>query len=80
MDRRGEELSAREEAQREREGSWVPYEKAWRELGSVMRAREEEHRQELRERKWDMLDRMRGDPPGTAKGRDEMDQGLDFDR
>ncbi len=80
LDRRAEELSAREEAQREREGSWGPYEKAWRELGSVMRAREEDHRQELRERNWEMLDRMRGDAPGTAKAREEMDRGDEWGR
>ncbi len=80
LERRGEELGRREAEQGVREEAWRPYEKAWQELGNVMRAREEEHRQELKKRKWDMLDRLRGDPPGTAKARDEMDRGDEWGR
>ncbi|MDP9381077.1 MAG: hypothetical protein M3Q29_13200, partial [Chloroflexota bacterium] len=80
LERRGEEVGRREAEQGVREEAWRPYEKAWQELGNVMRAREEEHRQELKEHNWEMLDRMRGDPPGTAKAKNEMDRGRDFDR
>ncbi len=78
--RRGEQLVGSEEVQRDREGSWRPYERAWREIGGVMQGREEEHRQGLKERNWEMMDRLRGDPPGTAKERAEIDHGWDYDR
>ncbi len=78
--RRGEQLGRDEEFQRGWEQRWEPYGRALGELGRVMRTREEEHRQELRERNWDRIDRLRGDPPGTAKARDEMDRGRDYDR
>ncbi len=37
-------------------------------------------RQQERERAWERTDRLRGDPPGTAKAREEMDRGWDYDR
>ncbi len=54
VDRRGEDLGVREEAQRACEASWGPYERAWREIGDAMRdrreAREEREREERSER------------------------------
>ena len=72
--RRGEELSRREEAQRAREGEWAPYERAWAEIGGVLEARREAGRRAERERGWERRDRERGDPPGTARARDEADR------
>ncbi|MDP9351587.1 MAG: hypothetical protein M3P51_08625 [Chloroflexota bacterium] len=57
-----------------------PYEKAWEDLGKAMRDRQEERRQQEREERWERTDRLRGDPPGTAKGRDEMDRGDEWGR
>jgi hypothetical protein len=80
LERRGEDLGAREGVQRAREGSWGRYEKAWREIGDVMEQRREAERQQECEERWERTDRMRGDPPGTAKAREEMDRGDEWGR
>ena len=72
VDRRGEALGAREEGQRAREASWGPYERVWREIGDAMRDRREAREEREREE--------RGDPPGTAEARDEMDRGDEWGR
>ncbi len=80
LERRGRELAAREEAQEAREGSWGPYERAWREIGDMLRDRQEERRQQECERAWERTDRERGDPPGTAKAREEIDRDIGWER
>jgi len=80
LERRGQGLIAREEAQEAREGSWGPYERAWREIGDALRDRREECRQQECEERWERTDRLRGDPPGTAKAREEMDRGDEWGR
>ncbi len=55
-------------------------ERAWREIGDVLRDRQEERRQQEREERWERTDRLRGDPPGTAKAREEMDRGDEWGR
>jgi hypothetical protein len=81
VDRRGEELSVREEAQRAVEGRWGPSEVAWREIGDAMRGRREARQEREREERWGREDRERGDPPGTARERArEADRGDEWGR
>ncbi len=76
LERRGEDLAVREEAQRGREASWG----SWREIGDAMEARREAREQREREERWERTDREQGDPPGTARAREEMDRGDEWGR
>ena len=67
-------------ATRGREEAWEPSEGAWREIGDVLEARREARREQEREERWERTDRERGDPPGMARARAEMDRGWDYDR
>ncbi len=44
------------------------------------RETEDERGKSLSDRALETKDRMRGDPPGTAKARDEMDRGDEWGR
>ena len=79
VERRGDDLSVREEAHRVVEGRWGPLEGAWREIGDAMRERREVREKQERAERWDGIDRERGDPPGTAEAR-EMDRGDEWGR
>ena len=54
--------------------------RTWTEIGDVLRDRQEKRRQQEREERWERTDRLRGDPPGTAKAREEMDRGDEWGR
>lgn len=58
----------------------MPYEKAWREIGDVMEQRREAQGQQECEERWERTDRLSGDPLGTARAREDMDRGRDYDR
>ncbi len=45
-----------------------------------MEQRREAQRQQECEERWERADRMRGDPLGTAKAREEMDRGDEWGR
>ena len=56
------------------ERGFEPHERAY---GGLLRAEGRERDERLqrdREREWERRDRERGDPPGTARARDEADR------